>query len=118
MSKSISWRQLPPNVLADVLAICDGHSILSPMAFIEAGVPAELAFAYDKVHTSDPKEWLRQISDPDGNSVTAVTGVYCLDVLEVIAADLGVSKSRIKGRGARARDLKARIRQHLGLPPQ
>jgi hypothetical protein len=115
MMKPMSWSQLPATVVADVVGFCDGHSILSPKAFTEAGVPAELVACYEATYKSDPADWLHQISDADGNPVDQVAGVYCLTILEEINRDLGLPGSFFSGRGARATHMKAQILEHLGV---
>ena len=117
MKKPMSWSQLPPKVLADVVEFCDGHSIVSPMAFTEAGVPAELVACYHEIHASDPSNWLNQIKDQDGNPVEQVTGVNCLTILEEITRDLGLPDSCFGGRGTRARHMQTQILEHLGVKP-
>lgn len=113
MAKPMLWSQLPAKVLADVVEFCDGHSIVSPKAFTEVGVPAELVAHYETRHDSHPTDCSRQISDANDMPVDHVTGVYCLTILEEIGADLGLPGSFFYGRGSRARHLKSQILKHL-----
>lgn len=113
---NIEWRDLTPDVLRRVLALCTGHNLIGSEALIEAGVPAELAAYYSRIVRSGvyPKDW---IFDASGYRIEAIEAVVGLDVIDDIATSFGVedTAAHLVGRGFRASALKEAI--YAKLPP-
>ena len=107
MSATMSWKDLPKQVLLDATEFCDGHSIVGVEAFLQLGVPADLVARYDLAHGGEGLE------DANGDAVNEVRGVYCLNILEALSHDLGLAGSCYHGREMQARQLKSQITQHL-----
>ncbi|MBI1338468.1 MAG: hypothetical protein GC164_16115 [Phycisphaera sp.] len=109
-------RALDPEVILRSADLCDGHSILAPEAFIQAGLPIELVEQLTVTHESDttsPKSTIFH----DGQPVASVRGVYGLDLLVFLAGALGVTYPRCIGRGFQASAIKhalfTRLRSHV-----
>jgi len=108
-------RQLPPATVLRVAGLCDGHGVLDPRAFREAGLPEDVVAHLTHTHRSDgtPKGTLYVRGEP----VKALSGVYGLDVLRFLAAALGVDYADAFGRGTEARNIQQALHQHFASPP-
>ncbi len=108
-------RQLSPEILLKAASLCDGHSILKPEAFIEAGLPADVVEYLTRSYKSDgsPKGTIFVAGRP----VKELKGVYGLDVLRFLASALGVEYRSAIGRGFEAQNIQQALRQHLQLRP-
>jgi hypothetical protein len=114
MTNTVSFAYLSDETL---LAICDyldgdGHSIFGQGWLRELNVPEDYIDAVSRTHHSDgsPKG---SISNPDGELVESLQGVYSLDLYRRMGRDLGMPGSAFGGRGFEARDWDRRIREHL-----
>ena len=109
----VTWKQLPAKTLIEVANLCDGHTIFAVEAFTNLGVPAELIDRYTCEHESG-SGYKETIFDSNGNALPKVRGVYGLEVIEAINADLGLPYSTTMGRGFRANECREQIKNHLG----
>lgn len=110
----VSWKQLSAKTLIEVANLCDGHTIFTVEAFTDLGVPSELIDRYAYEHESHIGNYKETIFDSSGNVIPKIKGVYGLDVIEAINADLGLPSSTKMGRGFRASECRQQIRDHLG----
>jgi hypothetical protein len=104
-------RQTSPEVLLRASSLCDGHTILAPKAFLEAGLPAEVVDFATSSYKSDgsPKGTIFVKGQP----VKELTGVYGLDLLELIARSLSLQYRSCMGRGFQAQAIQQALHQHL-----
>ena len=104
-------KATPPDVIIKAAARCDGHSILKPEAFTDAGLPAEVVQHLTTTYKSDasPKGTIFV----GGQPVKELTGVYGLDVLTFIAGALGVEYEDKIGRGFRAQSIQQALHRHF-----
>lgn len=107
-------RATKPAVLMRAADLCDGHTIFTPQAFLDAGLPGDVVEHLTRTHASDgsPKGTVFV----SGRAVTELRGVYGLDVLRFLAAALEVEYPDCLGRGTEARMIQAAIKSHLGRP--
>ena len=101
-----------PEVILKAADVCDGHSILDPQAFIDAGLPAEVVGHLTRTYKSDlssPKSTIFVKGEP----VRELSGVYGLDVLRFLAGAVGVEYMRALGRGFEARNIQAALHAHF-----
>ena len=108
---AVALRQLPAAVILKAADLCDGHSILDPQAFIDAGLPSAVVKHVTQTHTSDGT--LKGTVHIDGQPVEQVEGVYGLHLLEFIALVLNVEYRRCFGRGSQARAIQQALREHF-----
>ena len=112
-------KQTDPRAILKAAALCDGHTLFKPEAFIEAGLPEELVKSLTTTHRSDgsPKGTIFV----NGQPVTSLEGVYGLDVLRFIAQVFGIDYPSKIGRGFQAQALYHAIHQHFSnvkTPPE
>ncbi|CAN5621281.1 hypothetical protein BH10PLA1_BH10PLA1_17180 [soil metagenome] len=103
-------------VLLRAAGLCDGHSIVDPKAFIEAGLPATVVDHVTRTHKSDgsPKGTIFVSGQP----VPELRGVYGLDLLRFLADALGVQYRSAIGRGFEAQNIQSALHQHFHpVPP-
>lgn len=107
-------RQLTPEVILDVAALCDGHSILMPQAFLKAGLPEAAVTYLTRTYRSDgsPKGTIFV----NGQPVKQLEGVYGLDCLHFLADALDVAYRGAMGRGFEAANIRSALAQHLARP--
>lgn len=110
--------ELSPESIKKVLETIggDGHSIHKPELYLDAGMPAEFVGAHTVKYKSERSNYKRTIFT-DGKPVNELTGVYALDMLYAIAANIGADEreahSKI-GRGFQAGALTEAIYRKLG----
>jgi len=109
-------RALPPEVVLRAAAVCDGHTVLDPRAFLDAGLPMDVVDHLTRTHRSDPSH-PKSTLFVDGRPVEELSGVYGLDALRFLADALGVAYARALGRGFEARNIRAALQRHLATPP-
>jgi hypothetical protein len=104
-------RRLDPTVVLKAAGLCDGHSIIDPQAFLDAGLPFDVVRHATTTHRSDgsPKGTLYV----QGQPVESLDGVYGLDMLELLAGALGVKYPSCLGRGFQASAIREVLRRHL-----
>jgi len=104
-------KQCSPHAVLRAASLCDGHSILAPQAFIDAGLPAELVAHLTTTHRSDgtPKGSIFV----DGRVVEELQGVYGLDVLRFMASALELEYRSALGRGFEAANIRQALTAHL-----
>jgi len=104
-------KDASPEVILRAAALCDGHSILDPKGFIDAGVPQPVVEYLTHTHQSDgsPKGTIFT----DGQPVEELRGIYGLDALRFFASALGVEYRRAMGRGFEAANIQIALRQHF-----
>ncbi len=104
-------KSASPEVILRAASHCDGHTILDPKAFTEAGLPPEVADHLTTIHRSDgsPKGTIFV----DGHATKELSGVYGLDALRFFANALGVEYRRAFGRGTEAANIRSALRQHF-----
>lgn len=105
-------RACTADVILRAAALCDGHSILHPQAFLEAGLPPEVVKHLTWTHRSDTRDPKATISR-DGQVVDKVEGVYGLYLLEFLAEALHVPYERKLGRGSQAVAVREALHRHL-----
>jgi hypothetical protein len=105
----------PPEVILRAAALCDGHTILDPKAFLDAGLPVALVEHLSHTHSSDgtPKGTIFV----DGQPVPEVQGVYGLDLLRFIASALDVDYPSCLGRGFQASAIRESLCRHFADRP-
>ncbi len=108
-------KQCSPETILRAASLCDGHSVLKPDAFTEAGLPAEVVEHVTREYRSDgtPKGTLFV----NGRAVESLTGVYGLDLLRFLASALGVEYRPALGRGFEATNIVSALRQHFHPTP-
>lgn len=104
-------RQCDPAVLLRAAGLCDGHSIMAPNAFLDAGLPAAVVDHLTRSYKSDgsPKGTIFVAGQP----VKELCGVYGLDVLRFLAQSLGVEYRSAIGRGFEAQNIQTALHQHF-----
>ena len=104
-------RRCDPQVILRAAALCDGHSILTPEALLEAGLPADFVRHLTATHRSDgtPKGTLFV----QGQAVAELRGVYGLHALRFLAGALGLEYRRALGRGSEANNIRRALRSRL-----
>ncbi len=102
---------MPPGGDLRAASLCNGHSILKPEAFTDAGLPAAVVEHMTRKYKSDgsPKGTLFV----NGQPVKELTGVYGLQMLRFLAVALGVEYHETIGRGSEARNIQAALKQHF-----
>lgn len=98
------WENIPAKVILAVAAICDGHTITKPKAFLELGLHKDMVKAHTHVIKSDFSDYKATIFDPNGKPVESIEGVYGLDVLADIVRQLKLNYHDFLGRGTQARE--------------
>ena len=109
-------RDTPGAVILKAVAICDGHSIFGPQAFVDAGLPEPVVRYFTSNHRSDPASHKGTIF-VGGRAVDHVTGVYGLSLLEFVAEALGVDYRRCHGRGSQSSAIHQALQHHLQPKP-
>ncbi|HEY8684787.1 MAG TPA: hypothetical protein VIO57_04195 [Chloroflexota bacterium] len=104
-------RQCDPASILKAASRCDGHTIFKPQAFLDAGLPNEIVEHVTRKHGSDgsPKGTIFV----DGQPVTALTGVYGLDLLRFLATALNVEYRSAIGRGFEAQNIQSALHAHF-----
>ena len=104
-------RALPAEVIVTAAGRCDGHSILKPEAFLDAGLPKPVVDHLTRNHSSDgsPKGTIFV----NGQPVKQLIGVYGLDMLRFLANALDVEYRDAIGRGFEAQNIQAALHQHF-----
>ncbi len=99
-------------VILRAASLCDGHSILKPEAFIDAGFPQVVVEHMTRKYRSDgsPKGTLFV----GGQPVKELTGIYGLEMLRFLAGALGVEYRDAIGRGFEAQNIQIALKQHFG----
>ena len=107
-------RQLPADVVLRIASLCDGHSILKPQAFADAGLPDQVVQHLTRTYRSDgsPKGTIFV----DGQPVPELQGIYGLDCLRFLADGLDVSYRRALGRGFEASNIRTALAEHFTHP--
>lgn len=100
-----------PDVILKAAALCDGHSILKPEAFTDAGLHNDVVEYLTATYKSDgtPKGTIYVA----GKVVEELQGVYGLEVLKFIAGALGVEYEGKFGRGSQAEAIKQALHRHF-----
>jgi hypothetical protein len=104
-------KQCGPEVILRAASRCDGHSILKPEAFIDAGLPAAVVEHLTTTYRSDGT--FKGTIFVDGQAVKELRGVYGLDALRFLARALGVEYRGAIGRGFEAQNIRAALKQHF-----
>ena len=104
-------RTLPADVVLKAAGLCNGHDILDPQAFLDAGLPLDVIRRVTTTHKSDGTH--KGSIYVDGKQVDQLSGVYGLDMLEFIAGALGLKYRRYMGRGFQASAIKEALRCHF-----
>ena len=110
-------RQLPAETIRQAAGLCDGHSILAPQAYVDAGLPPEVVRHVTTTHRSDnssPKSTIFVSDRP----VDSLRGVYGLHLLELLADALGVRYQQCLGRGFQARAIQRALHDHFNPQPE
>lgn len=104
-------QQCGPETILRAALRCDGHSILDPKAFLEAGLPAAVVESLTSVYRSDgtPKGTIFVDRQP----VEELKGVYGLHALRFLAEALGVEYRDAIGRGFEAQNIQQALQQHF-----
>ena len=103
--------------LLRAVRLCDGHAILDPQAFLDAGLEPELVDACTETHKSDFSDPKRTLSQ-GGLPVAELRGIYGLNFLRRIASALGVPYAAKLGRGSQAHEIQRVLLAHLTLPTE
>ncbi len=105
-------RACDPEVILRAAGHCDGHSILKPELFIQAGLPQEVVDHVTRTYTSDgsPKGTIFVRGQP----VKECQGVYGLDLLRFIASAIDLDYRSPLGRGFVAQNIQQALHQRLG----
>ncbi len=109
-------RQCGKEVILAAAGLCDGHSIMAPKAFLDAGLPPEVVTYLTRTYQSDgsPKGTLFVA----GQSVKHLVGVYGLDLLRFLADALGVEYRHAMGRGFEAANIRTALTEHFNAQPE
>jgi hypothetical protein len=112
---SAKRRELDSTTILNLLAVCDGHSILSPAELMKLGMPGDACERLSETFKSDPNTPGGMIGI-DGEPVAELRGVLGLDVLAWLAQEVGADTSGVMafGRGTRAEQFKAAILATIG----
>jgi acyl CoA:acetate/3-ketoacid CoA transferase len=104
-------NECSPETILKAADRCDGHGILKPEAFVDAGLPAAVIHHLTRTYKSDgsPKGTIFVQGEP----VKELSGVYGLDMLRFLASALGVEYAPALGRGLEARRIQAALHQHF-----
>lgn len=113
----MQWTEIDPKIVLAAADICDGHTIFTPQAFVEAGVPQALIDRCTSTHRSDFSNPKYTISGPDGNPVEAMAGIYGLDMLASMVHDFKLDYEPKLGRGFQARVYQEALHKHLDPQP-
>ena len=107
-------QQAGPETILRAAGLCDGHSILKPQPFIEAGLPQEVVAHLTRTYRSDgsPKGTIFV----QGRPVAELEGVYGLDLLRFLATALGVEYRQALGRGFEAQNIRHALKLHFDPP--
>lgn len=108
-------RELDSTSILNLLAVCDGHSILPPAKLLKLGLPGDVCERLSETFKSDPNTPGGMIY-VDGEPVAELRGVLGLDVLAWLAQEAGADTSGVVafGRGTRAEQFKAAILAVIG----
>jgi hypothetical protein len=109
-------RGLPSEVILNVASLCDGHSILAPQAFLDAGLPKEFVDQVTTTHRSDTSSPKSTIF-VGGKAVEELRGVYGLQMLRTLAHVLDIQYRDCIGRGFEASNIKEAIAERYKQPP-
>ena len=109
-------RQCDPKVILAAAGHCDGHSIMSPQAFLDAGLPADVVAHLTRTYKSDgsPKGTLFVAGQP----VKQLEGVYGLDMLRFLGVALDVEYRQALGRGFEAANIRTALIEHFQAKPE
>lgn len=109
----MKWSDVPNDVLLKAAMSVDGWTIWDPQKFVDMGVPAELIATVARDHKSDGS-YKGSIWDKNGNMFASCAGVYGLDLLRAIAADLKVDyPDNFSGRGFQAQAIQQALKESL-----
>jgi hypothetical protein len=111
--KTLKWTEIDPKIVLAAADVCDGHTILDPKAFVDAGVPQELIDRCTNVYESNFSDPKYTISGPDGKPVNQMRGIYGLDALESMVRDFELPHDVKFGRGFQARVYQEALHKHL-----
>lgn len=108
-------RELDSTTILNLLAVCDGHSILPPAELLKLGLPGDVCERLSETFKSDPNTPGGMIY-VDSEPVAELRGVLGLDVLAWLAQEVGADTSGVKalGRNTRAEQFKAAILAVIG----
>jgi hypothetical protein len=113
----MKWTEIDPKIVLAAADLCDGHTIFTPEAFLEIGVPQELVDRCTTTHESDFSNPKYTISGPDGKPLTELKGIYGLDALDSMVRDFKLEYEPTLGRGFQARTYQAALHKHLDPKP-
>jgi hypothetical protein len=104
-------RTLPGEVILKAAGRCDGHNILDPNAFIDAGIPDEVVTHLTRTYQLDgsPKGSIYV----NGKAVKSLKGIYGSDALRFFASALGVEYKDAIGRGFEASSIYSALHKHF-----
>jgi len=104
-------RTLPREVILKAAGRCDGHNILDPKAFMDAGIPDAVVTHLTRTYQSDgsPKGSIFV----NGKAVRSLKGIYGLDALRFFASALGVEYKDAIGRGFEASNIHSALHKHF-----
>ena len=105
-------RALSTEKVLAIAALCDGHSIRHPHAFLEAGLPSAVVTHLTRTFKADGSP--KGTPFVNGMPMAELTGVYGLQVLHFLAAALNVNYAASLGRGSEARNIQTALHQRLG----
>ncbi len=88
----------------------DGHTILAPDVYLNAGLPSD--FVRSVTRTLKSGTGKAALYDPDGYPIASVDGVYGLDLLYTLADRLAVVYGFRHGRGSQAEAIQKAIKKH------
>lgn len=113
------WENIQPKVILAVADICDGHTIMKPVAFLELGLHKDMVKAHTHVIKSDFSDHKSTIFDnKTGKPVASMEGVYGLDVLADIVYQLKLNYHEFFGRGSQAREWQRVIEERFNPTKQ
>ena len=92
-----------PAILVKIANSIDGHTIYKPEKFTDLGLHPDIVKYFTKNFNSGSNH-KDTIYNENNQSINVQNGVYGLDLLECICANLGVSSWKM-GRGSRASHL-------------
>lgn len=113
----MKWTDIDPKIVLAAADICDGHTIFTPDAFLEIGVPQELVDRCTFEHESDFSNPKYTISGPDGKPLETLKGVYGLDALASMVRDFDLDYEPKLGRGFQARVYQEALHKRLDPKP-
>jgi hypothetical protein len=103
-------RQTQPRVILSAIDLCDGHGIVSPEAFLSAGVHPDIVKHLNTLHMSSDDDYMQAIIGASGQHIEACKGVRGLAFLELACDAFGIAKPPFIGRGSQADWMKKKLR--------